>query len=35
MVTLTSEPLANGEPAVLELPFGTEVVRVVRTYDGT
>jgi hypothetical protein len=35
MVTLTLEPLANGEPAVLELPFSTEVVRVVRTYHGT
>jgi hypothetical protein len=32
-VTLSSEPLAHGKPWVLEYPFGTQVVRVVRTYD--
>ena len=32
-LTLTSEPLANGKPWVLQYPLGTEVVRVLGTYE--
>ena len=32
-MTLTSEPLADGNPWVLEYPFGAEVVKALRTYD--
>lgn len=32
-ITLTSEPLADGKPWEITYPFGTAVVRVLRTYD--
>jgi hypothetical protein len=32
-LTLTSEPLADGKPWVLQYPVGAEVVRVLGTYE--